>query len=69
MCVYFKLHRSQRVVAIKQTSHPHHPIRSLVVSRDSSVRLITPPNGEVLSTLLLDPAKGIVDAAYAINEG
>ncbi|XP_062569311.1 WD repeat-containing protein 97-like isoform X2 [Saccostrea cucullata] len=66
----FSIHTSigQRVVAIKQTSHPHHPIRSLVVSRDSSVRLITPPNGEVLTTLLLDPAKGIVDAAYAINE-
>ncbi|XP_048765698.2 WD repeat-containing protein 97-like isoform X2 [Ostrea edulis] len=66
----FRIHTSigQRVVAIKQTSHPHHLIRSLVVSRDSSVRLITPPNGEVLTTLLLDPAKGIVDAAYAINE-
>lgn len=66
----FSIHTSigQRVVAIKQTSHPNHQIRSLVVSRDSSVRLITPPNGEVLSTLLLDPAKGIVDAAYAINE-
>ena len=60
---------SQRVVAIKQTSHPFHKIRALVISRDCSIRLVTPPTGDVMTTLLLDPSRGIVDAAYAIAEG
>ena len=54
---------------IKQTSHPFHPIRSVVISRDSSIRIITPPSGDVLTTLLLDPSQVIVDAGYAIEEG
>ncbi|XP_033754622.1 WD repeat-containing protein 97-like isoform X2 [Pecten maximus] len=58
----------QRVNSIKQTTHPFYPIRSLVVSRDCSIRLITPPSGDVMTTLLLDPSVGIVDAAYAVAE-
>lgn len=57
------------MVSIKQTTHPHFPIRAVVVSRDCSVRLICPPNGEVLTTFLLDQADGIVDTTYAIREG
>ncbi|KAK3085393.1 hypothetical protein FSP39_002701 [Pinctada imbricata] len=66
----FSIHTSvgQRVVAIKQTSHPFHKIRALIISRDCSIRLITPPTGDVMTTLLLDPAIGILDAAYAIAE-
>ncbi|OWF56397.1 WD repeat-containing protein [Mizuhopecten yessoensis] len=58
----------QRVNSIKQTTHPFYPIRSLVVSRDCSIRLITPPSGDVMTTLLMDPSIGIVDAAYAVAE-
>lgn len=69
-CTYQILHiYRHRVVGIKQTTHPNFPIRAVVVSRDCSVRLICPPNGEVLTTFLLDQADGIVDTTYAIREG
>jgi len=40
----------------------------MTVSRDNSIRLITPPNGEIMTTLLLGKTQIVVDAAYAIAE-
>lgn len=56
-----------RVVAVKQTSHPFFPVRSVVVSHDCSIRIVSPPTGDVITTLLLDSRVGVVDAAYAIE--
>ena len=60
---------SQRVVKIKHTNHPNYSVRSVVMSRDCSVRIISPVTGDVITTLLLNPARGLVDVAYAIEEG
>ncbi|XP_053401290.1 WD repeat-containing protein 97-like isoform X3 [Mercenaria mercenaria] len=66
----YQIHTSvgQRVVKIKQTSHPNFSTRSVVMSRDSSVRLVSPVSGDVITTLLLSPNKGLVDVAYAIEQ-
>ncbi|XP_060556270.1 WD repeat-containing protein 97-like [Ruditapes philippinarum] len=65
----YHIHTSvgQRVVKIKQTSHPNFSTRSVVMSRDSSVRLVSPVSGDVITTLLLSPNRGLVDVAYAIE--
>ena len=66
--MYDLFHRF-RVNNIKVTTHPSFPPRAVCVCKDSSVRIICPSNGEVLTTLLLQPSDGLVDAAYAIAEG
>ncbi|WAR11385.1 WDR97-like protein [Mya arenaria] len=58
---------SQRILKIKQTDHPNFTPRSVVMSRDSSVRLISPVSGHVITTLLLSPNRGLIDVAYAIE--
>jgi len=60
---------SHRVVAVKHTSHPFFPVRSVVVSHDCSIRIVSPPTGDVITTLLLDSRVGVVDAAYAVEYG
>ena len=60
---------SQRIVKIKHTNHPNFSVRSVVMSRDCSVRIISPVTGDVITTLLLNPSRGLVDVAYAIEEG
>jgi hypothetical protein len=62
---FFCRHRVQN---IKQTNHPFHPVRAVLLCRDSSVRIISPPQGEVITTLIMPSATGLVDAAYAIAE-
>ncbi|XP_059170361.1 WD repeat-containing protein 97-like isoform X2 [Physella acuta] len=57
-----------RVTRIKTTDHPCFPRRAVLLCRDSSVRLVCPANGEVITTLLMKPTDGLVDAAYAIAE-
>ncbi|XP_052231228.1 WD repeat-containing protein 97-like isoform X3 [Dreissena polymorpha] len=65
----FHIHTSvgQRVIKIQQTTHPNFTPRSIVMSRDSSVRLVSPVSGDVLTTLLLNPNRGLIDVAYAIE--
>ena len=58
-----------RINAIQVTNHPSHPIRAVLLCKDSSVRLVCPSNGEVITTLLMKPSDGLVDAAYAVAEG
>lgn len=60
---------SHRVVAVKHTSHPFFSVRSVVVSHDCSIRIVSPPTGDVITTLLLDSRVGVVDAAYAVEYG
>ncbi|CAH1779292.1 unnamed protein product [Owenia fusiformis] len=55
-----------RVECIDHTNHPCYPIRSVIQCRDSSVRLLAPSSGNVITTLLNDPRRGLVDCAYAI---
>lgn len=57
----------QRVTAIKHTTHPYYPVRSVIVSHDCSIRIVSPPAGDVITTMLLDSKVGIVDAAYSIE--
>ncbi|XP_052816853.1 uncharacterized protein LOC128243253 isoform X2 [Mya arenaria] len=65
----YQIHTSigQRILKIKQTDHPNFTPRSVVMSRDSSVRLISPVSGHVITTLLLSPNRGLIDVAYAIE--
>ena len=60
---------SHKVQKIKCTDHPRFPMRSLLMCRDSSVRIISPTSGDVITTLLQRPKRNLVDAAYAIAEG
>ena len=60
---------SQRIVKIKSTSHPNFTPRAVAVSRDSSVRIVSPIGGEIITTLLLNPNRGLVDVTYAIENG
>ncbi|GFN75135.1 WD repeat-containing protein kiaa1875-like isoform x3 [Plakobranchus ocellatus] len=66
----FQIHTNigYRINAIQVTNHPAHPVRAVLLCRDSSIRLVCPTNGEVITTLLMKPAYGLVDAAYAIAE-
>merc|ERR1719239_1458350 len=66
----FQIHTNigYRVNNIKVTSHPFYPFRAVAGCRDSSVRIICPSNGEVITTLLLKPTDGLIDSAYAIAE-
>ncbi|KAL4234275.1 hypothetical protein ACF0H5_005926 [Mactra antiquata] len=66
----FQIHTSvgQRITKIKQTTHPNFTTRAVTMSRDSSVRLVSPISGEVITTLLLHPNKGLIDVAYAIED-
>lgn len=58
-----------KVNNIKVTSHPLFPQRAVVLCRDSSVHIICPANGEVITTMLMKQSEGLTDAAYAIAEG
>ncbi|GFS24658.1 WD repeat-containing protein KIAA1875-like isoform X3 [Elysia marginata] len=66
----FQIHTNvgYRINAIQVTNHPSHPVRAVLLCRDSSVRLVCPSNGEVITTLLMKPTDGLLDAAYAIAE-
>ncbi|KAI8790285.1 WD repeat-containing protein KIAA1875 [Biomphalaria glabrata] len=57
-----------RVNRIKVTDHVAYPKRALLLCRDSSARIVCPCNGKVITTLLLQPSDGLVDAVYAIAE-
>lgn len=54
---------------MKATDHPNYPVRSVLLCKDSSVRIVSPPTGDVITTLLMDSRKGLVDATYAIEYG
>ncbi|XP_064610519.1 uncharacterized protein LOC135474835 [Liolophura sinensis] len=58
-----------RVFSMKHTLHPMFPKRSVLLCKDSSVRLVSPNSGDVITTLLQHPRKGLIDAAYAVAEG
>lgn len=63
LCLY-----SHRVLKIKTTDHPEHPVRNVLLCKDASVRITSPLSGNVLTTLLENPKRILVDAAYAIAE-
>ncbi|KAH9495631.1 hypothetical protein Btru_015471 [Bulinus truncatus] len=57
-----------RVNKMKVTDHPAYPRRAVLLCRDSSVRIVCPANGHVITTLLMQPSDGLIDAVYAIAE-
>ncbi|XP_022106675.1 WD repeat-containing protein 97-like isoform X2 [Acanthaster planci] len=57
-----------KVSKITTTDHPNMPTRAVCVSRDSSVRIVTPGSGDVLTSFLASTTQGILDAAYAAAE-
>ncbi|XP_067652672.1 WD repeat-containing protein 97-like isoform X2 [Haliotis asinina] len=57
-----------RVMNIKMTTHPNFVMRAVLMCRDSSIRIVSPPTGNVITTMLMDPGKHIIDAAYAIEQ-
>ena len=58
------------VSSIKCTVHPNFPTRAVAICKDSTVRIITPYSGEVITTLLLDPQEHhVVDVTYSIADG
>ncbi|XP_038077425.1 WD repeat-containing protein 97-like isoform X3 [Patiria miniata] len=54
-----------KVTKITTTDHPNMPTRAVCLCRDSSVRIITPGSGDVLTSFLASTKQGILDAAYA----
>ncbi|XP_078609393.1 uncharacterized protein LOC144880786 isoform X1 [Branchiostoma floridae x Branchiostoma japonicum] len=58
-----------KVKSIKYTEHKGQlPPRAICVCEDSAVRIIAPATGNVLTTVLLDSNRTIVDAVYAEAE-
>lgn len=63
-------HFRHHVTSVKCTVHPNFPMRAVCLCKDSTVRIITPFSGEVITTLLLDPIEHeIVDVTYSIADG
>lgn len=58
-----------KVEYIKSTDHPEYPTRVLMRCRDSSIRILSPRTGDIITSLLGDPRVKVIDAAYAIEEG
>ncbi|XP_074656785.1 WD repeat-containing protein 97-like [Tubulanus polymorphus] len=57
-----------KVPILKQTDHPSFPIRTVLLCRDSSVRITCPTSGNIITTMLNDPKNLLIDAAYSIEE-
>ncbi|KAK2192806.1 hypothetical protein NP493_22g03013 [Ridgeia piscesae] len=56
------------VFSMQATSHPQYPIRNVLLCNDSSVRIMSPTTGDIITSLLMPIQKRLVDAAYAIAE-
>lgn len=54
---------------ITSTGHPALPARCVLDCVDSSVRIVSPTSGEVITTLLVAVDRVLVASAYAIAEG
>ena len=54
---------------MQATSHPQYPIRNVLLCNDSSVRIMSPTTGDIITSLLMPVQKRLVDAAYAVAEG
>ena len=60
---------SHHVQSISSTMHPQFPTRCILHCIDSSLRIVSPLTGDVLTTLLMPAESGLVSAAYAISQG
>ncbi|OAF65056.1 hypothetical protein A3Q56_07233, partial [Intoshia linei] len=56
------------IKTIKNTDHPKFPIRTVMIGRDSSIRIGNVKNGSIISSLLVKEYS-VIDAAYSISEG
>ncbi|XP_064640581.1 WD repeat-containing protein 97-like [Lineus longissimus] len=61
-CIGFK------VMGIMHTDHPGFPVRTVLLNNDSSVRIVAPTTGDILTTLIMPLRRKLIDAAYAIEE-
>ena len=59
---------SSKVLQMKSTDHPYFPMRCVLQCRDSSVRIISPTTGDVITSLITDNRVKLQDAAYSIGE-
>ena len=59
---------ASKALVMKSTDHPHHPMRCVLQCRDSSVRIISPTTGDVITSLITDSTIKLHDAAYSIGE-
>jgi hypothetical protein len=50
------------------TSHPDHPIRSTLLCKDSTVRIVACATGDVLTSLVCDLNFKATSCAYAIGQ-
>ncbi len=50
------------------TSHPDYPIRSTLLCKDSTVRIVACATGDVLTSLVCDLNFKATSCAYAISE-
>ena len=66
--MYMLFYRSEPVTKIAATAHPDIPVRCVLDCADSSVRIVSPTTGEVLTTLLAPSDRGLVASAYAVAQ-
>ena len=53
---------------IKATDHPEYPIRNVLLCQDSSVRIMSPTTGDIITTLLMPARRKLIDATYAVAD-
>ncbi len=56
------------ILKITCTSHPDFPIRSTLLCKDSTVRIVACATGDVLTSLVCDLNYKATSCAYAIGE-
>ncbi|KAL5022160.1 hypothetical protein ScPMuIL_001315 [Solemya velum] len=57
-----------KIVAIKNTNYPGLPSRAVLLCRDSSVRIVSPSTGDIITSCLSEQGHKMVDSVYAIAE-
>ena len=57
-----------KVWKMKGTDHAQYPVRNVLLCRDSSIRIVSPMTGDIITTLLCPNKSKLIDAAYSIAE-
>lgn len=56
-------------MGIKSTTYPGLPSRAVLRCRDSSVRIVSPVTGDIITSYLSEQRTKMIDTVYAIAEG
>ena len=54
---------------LTSTTHPRIPLRLVAICNDSTIRIISPVNGAILTTALLPTSSTITSVAYMPSHG